>query len=49
MPLRLNLTRTLAILRIKRRLGYDGFPRVQMRLMGSLTGAAMRAALQTQP
>jgi hypothetical protein len=37
---RLHLTRSHAILRIKRRLELDGFPRMQMSLIVGLTGAA---------
>ena len=40
MPRRLHLTRSHAILRIKRRLEHDGFPRIQMSLIVGLTGAA---------
>ena len=40
MPRRLHLTRSHAILRIKRRLEQDSFPRVQMSLIVGLTGAA---------
>lgn len=40
MPRRLHLTRSHAILRIKRRLERDGFPRIQMSLIVGLTGAA---------
>lgn len=39
-PRRLHLTRSHAILRIKRRLEHDGFPRMQMSLIVGLTGAA---------
>ncbi|MGB9130283.1 MAG: hypothetical protein WCB97_11585 [Thiobacillus sp.] len=40
LPRRLHLTRSHAILRIKRRLEQDSFPRVQMSLIVGLTGAA---------
>lgn len=40
MPRRLHLTRSHAILRIKRRLEHDGFPGMQMSLIVGLTGAA---------
>ncbi len=40
MPRRLHLTRPHAILRIKRRLEQDSFPRIQMSLIVGLTGAA---------
>lgn len=40
MPRRLHLTRSHAILHLKRRLEHDGFPRVQMSLIVGLTGAA---------
>lgn len=40
MPGRLHLTRSHAILRIRRRLEQDGFPRIQMSLIVGLTGAA---------
>jgi len=40
MPRRLHLTRSHAILRIKRRLEQDAFPRIQMSLIVGLTGAA---------
>lgn len=40
MPRRLHLTRSHAILRIKRRLEHDSFPRIQMSLIVGLTGAA---------
>jgi hypothetical protein len=40
MPRRLHLTRSHAILRIRRRLERDGFPRIQMSLIVGLTGAA---------
>lgn len=39
-PRRLHLTRSHAILHIKRRLEHDGFPRIQMGLIVGLTGAA---------
>lgn len=40
MPRRLHLTRSHAILRLKRRLERDSFPRIQMSLIVGLTGAA---------
>lgn len=40
MPRRLHLTRSHAILHLKRRLEHDGFPRVQMSLIVGLTGVA---------
>ncbi|MFH1818540.1 MAG: hypothetical protein ABIK08_02370 [Pseudomonadota bacterium] len=40
MPRRLYLTRSHAILRLKRRLEQDSFPRVQMSLIVGFTGAA---------
>jgi hypothetical protein len=40
MPRRLHLTRSHAILRLKRRLEQDAFPRIQMSLIVGLTGAA---------
>ena len=40
MPRRLHLTRSHAILRLKRRLEQDSFPRTQMSLIVGLTGAA---------
>lgn len=40
MPRRLHLTRSHAILRLKRRLEQDSFPRIQMSLIVGLTGAA---------
>ena len=40
MPRRLHLTRSHAILRLKRRLEQDSFPRAQMSLIVGLTGAA---------
>ncbi|MES2369835.1 MAG: hypothetical protein V4554_10175 [Pseudomonadota bacterium] len=40
MPRRLHLTRSHAILRIKRRLEQDSFPRIQMSLIVCVTGAA---------
>jgi hypothetical protein len=40
MPRRLHLTRSHAILRLKRRLEHDSFPRIQMSLIVGLTGAA---------
>ena len=40
MPRRLHLTRSHAILRIRRRLEQDSFPRIQMSLIAGLTGAA---------
>jgi len=39
-PRRLHLTRSHAILRLKRRLEQDAFPRIQMSLIVGLTGAA---------
>ncbi len=38
-PRHLHLTRSHAIVRIRQRLGHDGFPRVQMSLIVGLTGA----------
>ena len=40
MPRRLHLTRSHAILRLKRRLEQDSFPRIQMSLIVGVTGAA---------
>lgn len=40
MPGRLHLTRSHAILRLRRRLEHDSFPRVQMSMIVGLTGAA---------
>jgi len=40
MPRRLHLTRYHAILRLKRRLEQDSFPRIQMSLIVGVTGAA---------
>jgi hypothetical protein len=40
MPLPFHLTRSHAILRLKRRLEQDSFPRIQMSLIVGLTGAA---------
>jgi hypothetical protein len=40
MPRRLHVTRSHAVLRVKRRLEHDGFPRIQMGLIVGLTGAA---------
>jgi hypothetical protein len=40
MPRRLHLTRSHAILRLKRRLEQDSLPRIQMSLIVGRTGAA---------
>ena len=45
MPRRLHLTRYHAILRLKRRLEQDSFPRIQMSLIVGVTGMALRYPL----